>query len=144
MNIMDNNIYSHESMRAHIFDYIKHANRITTEKATLEFALESIPEAEEGDMDIITNRINATDRDMNVIQDIMFSTPMVFTADQAWALAEILIAHVRDDSIRQRAVFRRNGLAVMMAVHPRLGADSPLAAVETLTLRAIIELSILS
>ena len=133
--VITNPVMSPVAMRAHVFDYIMHANRIATE------GLENIPEAGKADMDIINKRIDDADQDMNIIQDIMFSVPIQFTADQAWNLATVLIAHQRDDSIRERAISRPRNVAVMMAAHARLGAGSSLNELETLILRDIIELS---
>jgi hypothetical protein len=142
MFLMTNPVMTPVAMRSHIFDYIMHANRLTTEQALVEFALESIPEAEEADLDIINDRINnETDQDMYIIQDIMFRAPILFTAAQAWNLATVVIAHQRDESIRQRITSRPRNVAVMMAAHARLGAGSSLSELETLILRDIVELS---
>ena len=138
--VMETTRFKHELMRAFIYDYIRTGNDIATKQATHEFGLESIPEAEEEDMNIIKNRIHGADQDMLHIQEIMFSVPIQFTPQQAWELATVLIAHQRDDSIRQRAISRRN-MAVMMATHARLGAGSSLNELDSLILCDIIERS---
>jgi hypothetical protein len=73
------------------------AKRLTTRMATTEFALESIPEVDEAEMRLITERITGTTFDMGSIHTLLFGTPHNYSNEQMWALSTTIVLHALAD-----------------------------------------------
>ena len=125
-----------EVARVHTFEYMTTAMRLTNARATGEFGLESIPEVDEENMGLITEGIVNNRFDMGNIQTILFGGPFIFTNQQKWDLATIIIDHQRED-------WRVRAVAIMMTKHARLGRESRLSNLEPEIMGIITKMALL-
>ena len=124
-----------EVIREHMHSYISHGNEIVKRSATQEFGLLAIPVPSEGDIKLLTERIKASEWNMQNIQDILFSVALDFKHDQVWDLAGVITERKQRDNAERMTAF-------MMLAHPRLGELNALSILDPDTLHSMVEKSL--
>lgn len=148
-----------ELARVHLFEYLATANELTNEACVFDFRIHfpTIPELDamdtedlenlqiewptnfeldEVDMEVLAVKIRSTRFDMGNIQDKLFGGPLMFTHQQKWDLATIIIDHQRED-------WRVRAVAIMMTKHARLGEHSRLSNLEPEIMGIITKMALL-
>jgi hypothetical protein len=75
---------------AHVFDYISYARDVVKKRVVQEIGLLVFSEPSEHDIKLLTERIQASEWNMENIQEILFSSPLDFTHQQVWDLAGVI------------------------------------------------------
>ena len=79
-----------EVFQSHMHSYICVGSDIVKKRVTQEVGLLAIPVPSEDDIKLLTERIQASEWNMQNIQEILFSSNLDFTQDQVWDLAGVI------------------------------------------------------
>jgi hypothetical protein len=120
--------------RAHCFSYLACCVDFVRTSST-EFEDLVIPDAGANDVEILQDRIRAQKWDICAIQSILFDNPLLYSYEQIWELATVIMEHRLADS-------EQRSLAFFMGTHERVGANFPLSQLDSSTLRRIMEMSL--